>query len=133
MTLRSQCLELLFAQSPLYLTKEQFAQSFEGWSFDPVHRPDGSIGAIFTFKGPEFHFAKFGADIQASRSHLKKYPGELIAQHGYALTRTPKSDTRMLRFNERLGFYRVGEDEFDVHLRIDHLRKMKEPPCQSSQ
>ncbi len=130
MTTREQCIDLMFAKFPLYLTKEQFIASFHGWGFDAVHRPDGTIGAIFTFKGPEFHFAKFGSDIQASRVHLKKYPGELIARHGYALTKTPKTDTRQQRFNERLGFYRIGEGEFDIHYRIDHLRKMKETPCQ---
>lgn len=111
------------------MTRAEFAQSLEGWTIDPVCRPDGSIGLIFVSNGPEFHFQKFGTDIQASRAILKKYPGEIIATHGYALTKTPKTDARQQRFNERLGFYRVDEDEFDIHYRIDHLRK-KETPCQ---
>lgn len=130
MNQRQQCIDLLFADTPLFLTPEQFEQSLDGWTLDPVLRDDGSICFIFVSKGPEFHFQKFGTDVQASREHLRKYPGEIIAAHGYALTRTPKTDTRQQRFNERLGFYRVGEDEWDIHYRIDHLRK-KEPPCQS--
>src|SRR5215207_5462171 len=128
--MRQQCIDLLFAETPLFITREQFEQSLEGWTLDPVLRADGSIGIIFVSRGPEFHFAKFGADIQASREHLKKYPGALIAEHGYALTKTPKTAVRQQRFNERLGFYRVGEDDWDIHYRIDHLR-MKESPCQS--
>ncbi len=132
MNQRQQCIDLLFADTPLFLTREQFAQSLDGWTIDPVLRDDGSIGLIFVSKGPEFHFQKFGTDIQASRAILKKYPGEIIAAHGYALTKTPLADRRQQRFNERLGFYRIGEDQFDIHYRIDQLR-MKEPPCQLSQ
>ena len=113
---------MLFAQSQLYLTKAEFTESLTGWTLDPVCRQDGTIGIIFMVKGPEFHFAKFGSDIQASRDHLKKYPGSLIQQYGYALTRTPKTATRQQRFNERLGFYRIGEDEFDVHFKIQTMR-----------
>jgi hypothetical protein len=127
--MRDQCIDLLFAKTPLFITREQFSQSLEGWTLDPTLRADGSVGIIFVSKGPEFHFSKFGSDIQISRQHLKRYPGDIIKQHGYALTKTPRSDTRQVRFNERIGFYRIGEDEFDVHYRIDHLRK-KEPPCQ---
>lgn len=130
MNQRQQCIDLLFADTPLFLTREQFEQSLDGWTLDPVLREDGSIGIIFVSKGPEFHFQKFGTDIQATRAILKKYPGEIIARHGYALTKTPKTDTRQARFNRRLGFFVTGEDEFDFHMRIDHLRK-KEPPCQS--
>ncbi len=122
MTLREQCIALMFAESPLYLTKAQFTESLEGWTLDPVYRQDGTIGAVFAVKGAEFHFAKFGADIQATREHLKKYPGSLIQQYGYALTRTPKTEIRQQRFNERLGFFRVGEDGWDVHFRIEKLR-----------
>ncbi|MBT9174205.1 MAG: hypothetical protein DDT21_02616 [Syntrophomonadaceae bacterium] len=118
-----QCIDLLFSQSPLYLTREQFEQSLDGWTFDIVQRPDGSIGMVFVHKGPEFHFAKFGNDVQATREHLKKYPGALIEQYGYATTRTPKTATRQQRFNERIGFYKTGADEYDIHYRIDHLRK----------
>lgn len=127
---RQACIDLLFSQTPLFMTREQFAKSLDGWTIDPVLRDDGNISLIFVSRGPEFHFAKFGTDLQASRDLLKKYPGELIAQHGYALTKTPKTDTRQIRFNERLGFCRVGEDEFDIHYRIDQMRK-KEPSCHS--
>ena len=127
--MRDQCIDLLFADTPLFLTREQFEQSLDGWTLDPVFRTDCSICLIFVSRGPEFHFAKFGADIQISRAHLKKYPGSLIEKYGYALTKTPLADRRQQRFNERLGFYRIAEDEYDIHYRIDHLRK-KESSCQ---
>lgn len=102
----------LWEQSPLFLTRAEFEKSLEGCTFDPVY-VNGEAVAVFVVKGPEFHFAKF-TDTPCSREHLRKYPGSLIAQYGYATTRTPKDDTRQQRFNERLGFRRYGEDEHDV-------------------
>lgn len=131
---RLELLDLLWQQAKetLYLTRQQYAESLDGWELDPLYREDGTVSFIFVVRGPEFHFAKFGADVQASREHLQRYPGTLIQQYGYAITKTPKDAPRQQRFNERLGFYRIGEDQFDVHYRIDQLRK-KETPCQSSQ
>lgn len=121
---RAKCLDLLWehAKDTLYLSREQYEQSLGGWTLDPLHRPDGSISFIFVVKGPEFHFAKFGNDVQASREHLLRYPGTLIQKYGYALTKTPKTDARQARFNRRVGFFVTGEDEFDLHMRIEKLR-----------
>jgi hypothetical protein len=125
-SIRAHCLELLWqqAQETLYLTQEQYEQGLEGWTLDPLYRPDGSISLIFVVRGSEFHFAKFGADVQASREHLQRYPGTLIQQYGYALTKTPKTDTRQIRFNRRVGFFFTHQDEWDVHLRIEKLRNL---------
>jgi len=120
LTKYQQCLALLFEQSPLYLTREQFDQTLEDWDFDIVE-VDGVIQGVFVVKGPEFHFAKFGSE-PATREQLKKYPGSLIEKYGYATTRTPKTDLRQLRFNQRLGFFQTGEDEYDIHYRIETLR-----------
>lgn len=120
----------LWEDSPLFLTREEFERALQDCSLEPVEH-EGRIVGVFVVKGPEFHFAKWDPTYQAGRDILRKYPGEIIKRHGYALTRTPKQDTRMQRFNERLGFVRVGEDEWDVHYRIEQLR-VKEAPCQSS-
>ncbi len=126
--MRQTCIDLLFSQTPLFVSPEEFAKSLDGWELEPILRGDGSVWVVFVVKGPEFHFAKFGED-PARMAELRKYPGELIARYGYALTKTPKSATRQQRFNERLGFYRVGEEDDYILYRIDHLRK-KESICQ---
>ena len=118
---RAECIALLFEQTPFYDTLEKFTQSLDGWELDIVEA-DGEIAGVFVVRGPEFHFAKF-SDMPATRAHLKKYPGLLIEQYGYAVTKTPKTDTRQQRFNERLGFYKTGEDEYDIHYKIDILRR----------
>jgi hypothetical protein len=105
----------------LYISREEYMEALAGWNVESVYGPNG-IAAAFVSRGPEFHFLKFDDTLQATREHLRKYPGSLIAKHGYALTRTPKDDARQRRFNQRLGFVVVGEDEFDFHLRIERSR-----------
>lgn len=110
----------LWEDSPLFLTREEFEATLQGWTIDPVEVDGRTIGVVLV-KGPEFHFSKFD-ETPVGRAMLRKYPGSLIEQYGYALTRTPKDDERMLKFNERLGFFVIGEDEYDVHLRIEKRR-----------
>lgn len=126
----SQAIDLLWSgvKDRLYITREAFEESLNGWTLEPMCRDDGAVGFIFSSRGPEFHFSTFGTGMQATRAVLKKYPGEIIARYGFALTKTPKPDIRQQRFNERIGFYRVGEDEYDIFYRIDQMRK-KESTC----
>lgn len=118
---RNQLLDLLWQESLVFVEREQFVEGLEGWDLDHIEQ-NGRTAVVFTVKGPEFHFTVVDPDFQCTREILRRYPGELIAAHGYALTKTPKEDQRQLRFNRRLGFYPVGEDEHFVHLRIDKLR-----------
>lgn len=111
----------LWQDSPLFLTRAEFEKTLEGWTLEPIYK-DGEVAVVFVVKGPEFHFSKLDPSYQAGREILRRYPGELIARYGYALTRTPKDDVRQMRFNSRLGFFVIGEDEYDLHLRIEKLR-----------
>jgi hypothetical protein len=126
---RAQIIDRLWEESPLFLTREQFEQTLLGWKLEVVHGPSGVAGVVVS-KGAEFHFSKWDASFPIGRDILRRWPGELIAKYGYALTRTPKEDTRQRRFNERLGFEAVGEDQFDIHYRITRLR-VKETSCRS--
>lgn len=126
---RREIIDRLYQDSPLFSAREQFEQTLDGWDIQEVHGANGIAGVVVS-KGPEFHFAKWDPAYQVTREDLRRWPGELIAAHGYALTRTPKEDARQRRFNERLGFVAVGEDEYDVHYRITAFRH-KEQPCLS--
>jgi len=127
---RSDLVEQLWQDSPLFVSLEDFASALDGWELEPVMR-DGRPAVIFVVKGPEFHFAKLDPAFQCDRETLRRFPGELIARHGYAVTKTPKDDLRQQRFNRRLGFYPVGEDAEFIHFRIDSLRSTKESTCHS--
>jgi hypothetical protein len=128
---RAALIEMLWADSVLFVPREEFEQLLDGWEITPVYGANGLAGAVVT-KEAEFHFAKFDPTYQVTRADLRRWPGELIERYGYALTRTPRHDTRQQRFNERLGFVRVGEDEYDIHYRIERLR-VKESACPSQQ
>lgn len=119
--LASDLIAALWKDSPLFLTLEEFTRGLEGWQLDPIPGPQGVAGVV-VHKGPHFHFAKFDPSFQVGRDILKRYPGELIARYGYAETKTPIDDTRQQKFNQRLGFFVTGQDEFDLHMRIEKLR-----------
>lgn len=110
------------ASEILFISKDEFLRSLEGWQSEPVYC-DGELAFVFFIKGPEFHFQSLSKRhlvllMKMSRERLQK----LIDIHGYALTRTPKMDTRQHSFNRAFGFSPVGEDEFDVCYRIETLR-----------
>lgn len=119
--LASDLIAALWKDSPLFLTLEEFTRGLEGWQLDPIPGPQGVAGVV-VHKGPHFHFAKFDPSFQVGRDILKRYPGELIARYGYAETKTPIDDARQQKFNQRLGFFVTGQDEFDLHMRIEKLR-----------
>lgn len=128
---RAALIDRLWEESPLFLSRAEFARTLQGWEVHAVDGPSG-LGAIVITKGPEFHFQPCATDFQVTRDHLRRWPGELIARYGYALTRTPKDDARQCRFNARLGFKVVGEDGEFYEMRIERQR-VKEPSCQLSQ
>lgn len=118
---RSEVIDRLWADSELFLSREQFERSLAGWDIEQL-QGDNGVAVVVLVNGPEFHFTIWQPGFRVTRDHLRRWPGEIIARHGYAITRTPKEDARQLRFNRRLGFVPVGEDEFDVIQRIDKLR-----------
>jgi hypothetical protein len=125
---------MLWEASPVFMTRDDFAKSLEGWDIEAMHNDRGEVAVIFASKGPAFHFCKIDPQFQATKAVLAKYPGSLIDRYGYATTSTPKTDMRMLRFNRALGFHVTGEDALDIHQRIDSLRHTtKETQCQSPQ
>jgi len=105
-----------------YVEKEEYLADFSDWLLDPLLNDDGSLAAIFIVNGPEFHFVSMKTGRTASRSILIKYPGSLISRYGFATTRTLKEDVRQQRFNEAIGFVKVGEDEQFIHYQITELR-----------
>lgn len=96
----------------------EFAMSAEGWDVSPVIR-DGAMVAVLKFQGPEFHFHSFGKYSFTRQDIKEEIFQPLFDKYGYARTKTPKSDTRQQRFNERAGFYRIAEDENEIHYQIN--------------
>lgn len=126
---RAAIIDRLWEDCPLFLTRSEFERTLDGWDIEEVRDDNGM--AVVVSKGAEFHFQILDHGFQVTREHLRRWPGALIAKYGYAVTRTPKDDERQIRFNRRLGFEVVGEDDFDYTMRITHLR-VKDTTCPSS-
>ena len=105
----------------LFISREQFVESLAGWEMETVTLDNCPAWVVLT-KGPEFHFQSFTSQYPITMKMIRERLQKIIDEHGYALTRTPKSDERQHRFNLAFGFTVAGEDEYDRHYRIEHLR-----------
>jgi hypothetical protein len=100
----------------VFITREQFLRSLEGWE---MVRDDAFVAFV---RGPEFHYSAIEPGKSLSRRAIRAFLEKIIAREGYALTRTPRDDTRQQRFNELIGFRAAGIDEFFIHYRIEKVR-----------
>ena len=105
----------------VFISKDQFLIGLRDWSMDGV-----SVGGILAFitiqRGPEFHFHSLNTGLSPTRKQMCDFVGRIIEQYGYADTKTPRNDIRQHRFNKIFGFVKVGEDEYDIHYRIERLK-----------
>lgn len=108
------------AEPFLFITKEAFLINLDSWEIEAVEH-EGELVAILVTKGPEMHFQ--GTGLPIPRKIVFGVLQKIIDQHGYALTKTPKDQTRQHRFNALIGWKAVGEDAYDIHYRIDALRR----------
>lgn len=101
----------------IFMSQDEFINSFEGW--EAVSTDDGAFVAFV--RGPEFHFKGVKQGASLSMRSIKEFLNSLIEKHGFAFTRTPDDDVRQQRFNERIGFFRAGQTEFDIIYRIERV------------
>lgn len=110
------------AQQTLYISKEDFIRSLDGWTLEPQYNDAEELTCAWLTKGPQLHFATFGKQWKATRDDIRKRVGSLITKCGHAETFTPKEDARQRRFNKLIGFVETHEDDFYVHSKIERLR-----------
>ena len=99
------------AKHTLFCSKEHYFASLEGWEI-----VEGAYG-VRVSKGPAFHWLPCG---RLNKSAIRDCIQPLIDQYGYAETITV--DARQKRFNEKIGFVRIGEIEDETIYRITTLR-----------
>lgn len=110
------------ASEVLFIEKEQYIEQLRTYQVEAVERDGALLGAVMR-KGPEFHFVTFGNAARIDRQTVRAVLEPQLAEYGYVLTRTPKPDTgRQHRFNRTMGFVAVGEDEYNIHYRLDRGR-----------
>ncbi len=101
----------------VFITRDEFFATLDGWELNEV-AVDGKLAFVTARKGARFHFTTFGTGARISLRMIRNFLAPILAEHGYAETRTPKDDVRQQRFNRKLGFAEVGEDEFHKIFRI---------------
>lgn len=109
------------AENRVYISKEQYLQSLDGWS-RVEHEVSGEMVGVVLTRGPELHFVTFGKKWNLTRADIRNYLLPLLEKFGYVETKTPKDDVRQRRFNRIVGFEESGEDEFFVHYKMKRLR-----------
>jgi hypothetical protein len=121
--MRADVLDFLWekAKPVVFTTKEAFAQELGTWNVEAVEI-DGKLAFITIQKGPEFHFESLDTKHPITRKMITDFLRPIIAEHGFAQTRTPIEDTRQQRFNELFGFRRAGEDGFDILYQIEAVK-----------
>lgn len=124
--MRSEIVDRLWAvaEPNVFISKECFVNNLDGWEIEPVHI-EGELAFATLTNGAAFHFQSFGTGKRISLSMIRDFLEKIIAVHGYATTKTPKEDARQHRFNLRFGFVVIGEDEYDIHYRIEQPMRHK--------
>ena len=104
----------------LFISTDDFLKSIDGWKIE-TREIDGAPAIVTLTKGPEFHFMSLETGKPFTRKFVRSCIQPIIDKYGYATTKTPKEELRQQRFNRCVGFKVVGEDEYDVHFRIENL------------
>lgn len=118
-------IDLLWKQVPetLFISREDFERSLIGWTVEPYER-NGQPAFAILVKGPEFHCVSFETGCAIPKSAIWKRVMEIVDQHGYATTKTPRLDTRQHEINRHVGFVMTGSDEYDIHYRLDRPHRV---------
>jgi hypothetical protein len=105
------------ASKTLFLTREQYMEHLRAFAIEPVERGGTLIGAVLR-KNAELHFVTFDTGVPITRDIVRDALAPQLEEYGCVETKTPKLDRRQHRFNEGMGFVKVGEDEFNTLFRL---------------
>jgi hypothetical protein len=120
MTERDAAIKLVYksvrGRAPFAL--EEFVQMLRLWSVVPLHEDGQVIGGVL-IKENELHVG-YGEKPKASiRPYIKEILGGVIGKYGFAMTTVQADNPAGLRFCERLGFVKLGEENGTIRLRCD--------------
>jgi hypothetical protein len=100
---------------------ETFAKALNDWDIVPLTQEGRVIGGVLA-KGNEVHIG-YGVKPKSSiRPHLKMTLGVMLDKYGYVVTAVMADNKSGLRFCERLGFVKLGEENGTIKLRCDRSK-----------
>ena len=97
---------------------EVFAESLKDWAVIPLTQEGRVIGGVLA-KGNEIHVGYGVKPKSTIRSHIRATLEDMIARYGYVVTAVMADNKSGLRFCERLGFVKLGEENGTIKLRCD--------------
>jgi hypothetical protein len=110
--MKTQALQLIYnsVKHRIAIDFEGFSATLSNWKVVPLSIDNEIIGGAL-IKGNEIHVG-FGVAPKASvRAHIKQVLIAVIKEHGLAVTKVVSSNTKGLRFCERLGFVKLAEQD----------------------
>ena len=108
------------AEPMAFIPKDDFVRALDEWKIYAVTEKGVMLGIVGE-NGPHMHFETTGSGKPIPRRIVRVVLQGIIDRHGYAVTKTPKEEMRQRRFNEAVGFKMVGEDEYDIHYKIERV------------
>lgn len=96
----------------------EYIESVKDWDVVPLTERGEVIGGVLS-KGNELHVG-YGKKPRASiRPFVKRILGGALDKYGYVVTSVVAENKVGLRFCERLGFVKYGEEGGTIRLRCD--------------
>lgn len=103
------------------VSRADFGNNLRDWEAVPLMIGDRHIGA-YLLKGHEIHtYVEKSDALRHMRKLIRQGVAHQVEKLGYLTTRS-QDDPSVLRFLERLGFYRTGNDGQFVTLRCDAIK-----------
>lgn len=97
---------------------EQFAEAIKDYDILPLTESGRVIGGVLV-KGNELHVG-YGVKPKASiKPYIKSILEHALNVHGHVVTSVMVENKSGLRFCERLGFVKLGEENGTIKLRCD--------------
>lgn len=127
--MREQLIDIVFAHvtETLFVDQEQVDKALTDWTLKPIE-VRGELAGVVMSKGNQIHIVvkpEFHGKWAIKRNMARTLLQDQIDEYGPLLVHAYKSDEKALRFIERLGFKRIGENAEQITLRLEkpvHLR-----------
>lgn len=95
-----------------------YEDAVKDWNILPLLENNVVIGGVLV-KDNEIHVGYGIKPKSTIISHIKSTLNEIISKYGYAVTSVMNENEAGLRFCNRLGFYKTGEENGTIKLRCD--------------
>ena len=128
--MRQACIDALYTSicNELFITQEQYEETLVGWDLTPLILDGKNIGVVM-LRDKEIHVCLDPKQaLLHARRIIKMCLDENIKRHTY-LTTISFKEPETVRFLERLGFNKTGEDDTFISYRIDQSKLTKEKLC----